>query len=145
MPDFETFHVGLKVLLKKGDEYLFLTDAANGKLDLPGGRIDDNENDSPLSDIIGREVKYELGCPIFQYRARTKSSEPYRFITVYSANYLGGVIRLSGEHSSYQWVNGKDIDLRKEFFLSGEAYEAFKSHFDALQEKYGIQTHEPAN
>lgn len=37
------YHVGLKVLLKKGDEFLFLTDAVGKHFDLPGGRIDDVE------------------------------------------------------------------------------------------------------
>ncbi len=73
---FATYQVGLKILLKKEDKFLFLIDSSTGFLDLPGGRIDEIEHETQLTEIIAREVneelgeniKYKLGKPIFQFR-----------------------------------------------------------------------------
>lgn len=72
---YAIYHVGLKVLLKKGDEFLFLTDAVGKHFDLPGGRIDDVERMTPLTEVIarevgeefGEEVKYKLGKLVFNF------------------------------------------------------------------------------
>lgn len=74
--NYANYHISLKVLLKKGREYLFLKDARGEHYDLPGGRIDTNEHHIPLTAVLDREVreelgndvKYVLGEPVFNYR-----------------------------------------------------------------------------
>jgi len=58
---YATYHVGLKILLKREDEFLFLTNNIGKRFDFPGGRINDIEYDIPLIKIIEREVREELG------------------------------------------------------------------------------------
>lgn len=55
--DYGIFHVGLKILLRKGDKVLFLRDNNPSRnWDVPGGRIDNVEYRTPLEKIITQEV-----------------------------------------------------------------------------------------
>lgn len=135
-----TYNVSLKVFLKKGDEFLFLTGSGNKWFDLPGGRIDDVDHNVPLTEIIAREVreelgediKYKLGKPIFQFRRHFESRWLHVFLTVYEAEYLSGEIQLSAEHSNFQWINPKIIDLKEDDFLNKEECVVFKKYFEDL-------------
>ena len=137
---YAIYHVGLKVLLKKGNEFLFLTDAVGKHFDLPDGRIDDVEHTTPLTEVIAREVseelgeeiKYKLGKPVFQFRRHFESKGLHIFLTVYEAEYLSGEIKLSAEHSDFQWINPRKIDLKEEQFFHKEEYLAFKKYFENL-------------
>ena len=139
--NFATFQVGMKMLLKRNDEYLFLTDAATGKIDFPGGRINDDEYDVPLEIVIKREIReelgeglrYELGKPALQYRARAGSENPFVFLTIYEGDYLGGEIQLSAEHTAFRWLDARNADFKKEDFFNTEAYLAFKQYFRATK------------
>ena len=125
---YAIYHVGLKILLKKGDEFLFLTDAVGKHFDLPGGRIDDVEHTTPLTEVIarevgeelGEEVKYKLGKQVFQFRRHFESKDLHIFLTVYEVEYLSGEIKLSAEHSNYQWINPKKVNLKEEDFFHKE-------------------------
>lgn len=138
--DYANYHVGLKVLLKKGNKVLFLTDAPMQKLDLPGGRIDNVEHEVPLSKIIAREVreelgktvKYKLGLLLFQYRRHVVSRNLHIFITVYDATFLSGTIKLSPEHSDYRWVDPKKFKITSKDFFHKEEYRAFKKYFESI-------------
>ncbi|HBD05761.1 TPA: hypothetical protein DCZ32_04875 [Candidatus Uhrbacteria bacterium] len=131
------YNVGLKVLIKKGNEFLFLTNSKNGYFDLPGGRIDNNEHEKPLSEIIEREVteelgnefRYKLGKLIFSFRRHFENKNLHVFLAVYEAEYLSGDIQLSNEHDGYKWMNPKNINLKEENFFSKEEYKAFKTFF----------------
>ena len=137
---YAIYHVGLKVLLRKGDEFLFLTDAVGKHFDLPGGRIDNVERTTPLVEVIAREVseelgekiKYKLGKPVFQFRRHFESKGLHIFLTVYEAEYLSGEIHLSAEHSNLQWINPKKVNLEEKEFFYKEEYLAFKKYFDNL-------------
>ena len=119
--DYGVFHVGLKVLMQKGGEFLFLRDETGKIWDWPGGRIDNVEVKTPLGKIIAREikeelgskVKYKLGPPIFQFRRYFKSRDIWIFQTYYLAKYISGEIKLSREHTSYKWLNPKQIKTLK--------------------------------
>lgn len=137
---YAIYHVGLKILLRKGDEFLFLTHAVSKHFDLPGGHIDDVEHTTPLTDVIAREVgeelgeeiKYKLGKPMFQFRGHFESKGLRIFFTVYEAEYLSGEIQLSSEHSNYQWINPRKIDLKEKDFLHKEECLLFKKYFENL-------------
>lgn len=138
--DIAAYQVALKILLKRGDEYLLLKDAITGKIDLPGGRINENECEIQLADIIRREVdeeagselKFKLGKPAYQYRARFKNGGPRVFIVVFEADYISGVVNLSSEHSDYRWVKIKDMNFNEGDFFNKEAYMVFKHYFGNL-------------
>jgi len=55
------------------------------------------------------------------------------FIVVYEAEYLSGKIKLSDEHSNYQWLNPKKFNFKEEHFYIKEEFSAFKKYFKSLQ------------
>ncbi len=134
------YHVSLKLLLKKGDAFLFLKDDVGKYFDLPGGRIDEVEHTTPFTEVIVREVgeelggkiKYKLGKPVFQFRRHLESKGAHIFSTVYEADYVSGEIQLSTEHSNYRWINPRKVDWKEEDFFDKEEYLAFKKYFDDL-------------
>lgn len=139
-----SYHIGLKLLLSRGStgrEFLFLTTAPNGRIDLPGGRIDKSEHYTPLEEILEREVReelgdsirYKLGKPLFQFRRHFENKGFRVFITVYEAEFLSGEIRLSDEHSRYEWVNPKNVTFKEEGFFHPEAFLAFKKYFEKVE------------
>lgn len=131
------YHVGLKVLLHKNNKILFLKETIANRWDLPGGRIDADEGERPLEQIIDRElreelgsdVRYKLGRILFQYRRFVGERRIPVFLTVYGARYLSGKIALSQEHSSQHWVDPKKFEWEASDFLSREEYGAFKKYF----------------
>lgn len=136
--NYAVYHVGLKILLKKGEEFLFLKSVDKAHIDLPGGRIDDVEHDTPLADILtrevaeelGGEVKYNLGKPVFQFRRYFESVGRCIFLTAYEAEYVSGEITLSSEHSGYQWITPEKFqEYVEDDFFSKEEFRAFQEYF----------------
>ncbi len=135
--DYGIYQVALKLLLKKGNKILFLRDVPSGYWDLPGGRIDNVESEVPLEKILAREikeelggkVKYKLGHPAFQFRRKTKMKGVYNLLTVYEAKHVAGDIKLSFEHSSYEWINPKVYKFKKKDFFNKEEYLAHIEYF----------------
>lgn len=138
--DFALYQVGLKLLLRKGSKVLFLNMSITelNCWDLPGGRIDNVESKTPLVKILAREIreelgpslKYKLGRPLFQFRRYVPSRGVYNLLTVYEGKYISGEIKLSSEHSSYEWIDPKTYRFARKDFLNGEEYNAFKEYFD---------------
>lgn len=135
--NYAMYHVGLKILLQKGEEFLFLRSADGVSWDLPGGRIDDVEHETPLVEILAREVaeelggeiKYKLGKPLFQFRRYFENKGWHIFCVVYEAEYVSGEIQLSSEHSGYQWISPKDFQFSEKDFFSAEEFRAFQEYF----------------
>jgi 8-oxo-dGTP diphosphatase len=137
---YATYNVAMKILLKRDEEYLFLIDSTGKHLDLPGGRIEENEHFVPLKKILEREVreelgnnlKYKSGNSIFQFRRHFEKKNMHVFITVYEANYLSGKIKLSSEHNEYKWIGVKDFKFTDRDFVSKEEYEAVRKYFSSI-------------
>lgn len=135
--DYGVYQVGLKILLRKKGHFLLLKDETGKYWDLPGGRIDNVEDQVPLEKILAREVREELGSrlryrlikPIFQYRRFFH--ERRVFLNVFEAEYVSGHIRLSPEHSSYHWIDPVRAKFRQKDFNSKEEYLAFREYFKA--------------
>ncbi len=133
------FHVALKIALRRGSEVLFLRTSDSNSIDLPGGRIDNTEYLIPLEKIIAREVreelgpqvKYRLGKPAFHLRVYFPKRKIYIFQAVYEAQYISGDIKISSEHSSYQWVNPTEYRFKKKDFADKEAYQVFHKYFSS--------------
>lgn len=131
------YNVGLKLILKKDNDFLFLVDAGGVYFDLPGGRIDETEHMVPIPEIIDREVKeelgesikYKLGKPAFSFRRHVVAKDLHIFLIVYEAEYVSGEIKLSHEHCDYQWINPQHFNFEEKTFFNNEEYLAFKNYF----------------
>ena len=103
--------LGIKGLVIKGEQILVLR-KPNGKLDLPGGRVERGE--SP-EESLEREIYEELG------RVRVRILSPvatWSFIKnsgllvkgqTWACSYLGGRIYLSSEHVGFIWMRGYQL------------------------------------
>lgn len=135
MKDF--YQISLKLFLKNAQgETLILgagtTGSYAGFFDLPGGRVDDSEFTTPLTDIVKRELREECGVTDV-----TISSKPVAYgrhlvpgvqeeldhdvhvlYLFFEATLNSGEIALSFEHTSYQWVDLAALELTK-YFKSG--------------------------
>lgn len=140
--NYGIFQVGLKILLRKGSRVLLLRMNDDDKrLDLPGGRIDNVEYRTPLDKIIAREVReelglkapqYTLGKPLFHFRRmrRQKDAHPkFVFLAVYDAEWISGEVKISDEHSAYEWFDPRKDSLRRKDFSNIEEYRALKNYF----------------
>lgn len=138
--DCATYHVGLKVLLRKENTVLILRDAQTGHADLPGGRINISEEHLGLHEIIdreiqeelGKELRYTLGKPLIQFRRIVLERDLRIFITVYEGLYTTGTIILSSEFTSYEWVNPKKVKFSEKDWGTKEQYEAMNTLFTLL-------------
>lgn len=131
------YQVSLKVILKneKG-EILALGGLAGGSYDcfydLPGGRIDKNEFNVKLPEIISREIKEEIGdiefslneAPVAVGRHLLKphisfeSEDTHVLYLFFEAQYLGGEISTSDEHDGFKWLDLGTIKS-EDYFTSG--------------------------
>lgn len=131
------YHVGLKVLLRRGDEYLFLhfnNPSGGSYYDWSGGRIDVGEEDIELMTILDREIREELG-PTIQYKLGKPAFVSRRFfpnaglkifLTMFEAQLLSGEIQLSDEHVHFEWLQPKDV--KPESFVSESEYQAWLAY-----------------
>ncbi len=109
--------IGVKAIIKSSsDEYLLLrrsdllaTDSSETSWDIPGGRINPDEN---LIDALKREIKEEVGYDIHSTPeliaaqdifVTTKDLHVVRLTYVIEENI--SEIHLSVEHEAYQWVS----------------------------------------
>jgi len=113
--------VGVKILIKnRSNQYLFLrratqisTDSNEVSWDIPGGRI---SSDEPLLTALKREIEEEIGHSIIArpklLAAQDMFVQPKNLHVVrltYTIEEDVADIRLSNEHSDYQWVDANDI------------------------------------
>lgn len=112
----ESYYVAMKAFVRKGNGILILIDRVTGTGDLVGGRIGVGEFEVPLVEILRREIEEELG-PDFQYRINgpvalfrdRRTSTPGQpvlkvLMIGFELECLGGEIKLSEEHSAYEWL-----------------------------------------
>ena len=135
MADVKDFYqVSLKVFLEndKG-EVLGLRAARGGSYegfyDLPGGRIDIGEFETPFEDIIKRELQEEIGeveydlvlKPVALGRNENPNKESplgglvHIFNVFFEASYKSGEIKISEEHTDFKWIKLEKENLDKYF------------------------------
>jgi len=106
-------------------------------LDFPGGRIEKNEVKLPIEALfkreiieeLGKDVKYKILGPAIQYRRYNRYTKMNALITAYEAKYLSGDIKLSSEHSKYEWIDPKTYNLKDKKINNKEEGLAFESYF----------------
>lgn len=127
------YQISQKLILKNKDGKILLLKALDfhgiyaGFYDFPGGRIHKDEFTIPLSDVLNREVKEEIGAVKYKLNPRpvavarhlipAKISSLKRDVHVlyllYEADYTSGEINISDEHTGYIWEDPNTIELKK--------------------------------
>jgi len=96
---------GVKGIVRKNDRILVLV-KQNGKLDLPGGRIENGETvESALQREVSEEtgLKVEIHDPVEEWSFYKTPDQLIKGITLECA-YLDGEVTLCGEHKGYFWA-----------------------------------------
>ena len=133
----DSYHVSLKLVLKNNkNEILGLKAVGWGSFahfyDLPGGRIDTDEFNTPFAEVIKREASEEIGNVDFHLHSKpiaigrhlipasmaSEKREIHILYVFFEADYISGDIKISDEHTGYQWINIKENDPKK-YFTSG--------------------------
>ena len=102
---------GVKATIVRAGKVLVLIEP-DGRLDLPGGRVEENED---LLAALDREIFEETGLSVEIGRvalswAFEKKPGLKIFGTTYICRYVGGKVRLSHEHSKYFWAEMDELD-----------------------------------
>lgn len=145
--NYATFIISFKLILRKNNKVLILTESKTGFLDFPGGRIEQNEVNLPIKDLfkrevgeeLGKNVKYKILGPAIQYRRYDKIRKIYVLITAYEAKYLSGEIELSTEHDKYEWVDPRKYNLGKKKFNNNEERLAIEGYFKKAKKQRSDQ------
>lgn len=133
-PDW--YNISLKVFLKndKG-EILALKAVANSTLagfyDFPGGRINDDEFETDYETLIKRELEEEVGPDVLyklslkpvsfgrhHYFSKRQNKDIRTLWLFFEAEYLGGNIKISAEHTGLAWLDFSKIKL-EDYFVTG--------------------------
>lgn len=117
----DLYFVAVKVFLQDGAGRLLITkDIFGTDWDIIGGRLRENDFETPLEEVVkrkmaeelGEDVRYELGEQVLFMRherdeiLQSGEKEKRRIFAVgYKAKYLGGEIRLGKHHEKYEWVD----------------------------------------
>ncbi|MGC8812284.1 MAG: NUDIX domain-containing protein [Candidatus Aenigmatarchaeota archaeon] len=112
--------VATAALIVKDKSFLVIKRAAQDEIakeaswTLPGGRVESYED--PNQGVL-REVKEETGLevelikPIAVWSGR--KNNVWRIVIHYLCKYKKGKVKISKEHSSYEWVKFKDLEKAK--------------------------------
>jgi len=111
-----------------------------GAYDLPGGHMDKGES---VAECLQREIKDETNLKvqigdILAIREYPKEHEMFNKIKAlrFIAYYQGGEVKLSEEHSSFQWLTFAEVEKK----LADDGYEQEKKETILLARKY-LQNH----
>lgn len=127
-------------MLSKGTHQKRLTKIAaffpfneEAKLDLPGGKIQEGEDD--LAESLKREVKeetnleIEVGDPFttwyYEFGPQYEQAGKRVFTVGYRCRYVSGELKISAEHTNFQWVDRehyKNLDKRRKAFSAIEKF-----------------------
>jgi 8-oxo-dGTP diphosphatase len=113
------FHVGIKAVILQKNKALVLKeldvrDNTTSLYDLPGGRIEDNES---IEEALKRELKEEINVSNFilgpiiyaQRHPYLNINGASRMLLYYEVDIKNAKIKLSEEHTSFQWISKKDL------------------------------------
>lgn len=98
---------------------------------MPGGRINEDEFETPYEKIVKRELEEELGTAVkyeinwrpvafarHRYFSRRQDKEIRILFICLEGKYLGGEIKISDEHVGYKWIDIRKIKL-EDYFMKG--------------------------
>jgi mutator protein MutT len=118
-------YIGVKALIVNNEGKVLITQeptyfVGGGKWELPGGKIANGEENTPLEEILKREIEEELGN---QFKVKIGeiidvmrrpwnkpgASADQVMLAVFKCTYVGGEIKLSEENINSAWVTKADI------------------------------------
>ena len=105
---------GVKGIVRKNDHILVLV-KQNGKLDLPGGRV---ENGETVQFALQREISEETGLkveihdPVQEWSFYKTPDQLIKGIT-FECAYIDGKVKLCDEHKRYFWATIDSINRLK--------------------------------
>src|ERR1035437_749890 len=122
----DLYFIAVKVLLRDKN-MLLVTHDIFGDWDIPGGRIRENEFDTPLEDIIKRKIEeelgpavtYTIGHPVVTFRVERLEHSLQKMVRIfavgYEAEYCGGELTLGEHHDDMKWVDTRTYDPSEDF------------------------------
>ncbi len=134
-PSKDIYFVAVKVFLRNINGQLFIFKDRFGDWDLPGGRLLSSEFKTPLSKVVVRKIKEELGSAVKgeledsgykvlmrhernEILSNGKKTKKRIFAIGYEALYRKGEIKLGKNHLESKWVDIKTFNP-KEYFTGG--------------------------
>lgn len=134
MTNNKLFFVGQKALVKKGNEVLVLFEQ-DGKLDFPGGRIQEGEVD--FDESLKREIEEETSIkvvvknPFYRWGLEfERNGEMVRiFLLAFECEYISGEVKLSKESVQHLWV---DKNSYKELNDGGDFFKVLEKYFNSI-------------
>jgi 8-oxo-dGTP diphosphatase len=149
------YQISLKVIVKNDNSEILLLNADPkgsfaGFYDFPGGRIDNDEFNTPFFDIIKREILEEVGNIKFVLSSKpvavgrhlipasmTKNGSDIHILYLFfEAKYVSGDINISNEHIGFKWADfskEKPAKLLKSGNLEGiEMYLSQTTEFENI-------------
>lgn len=129
----DRYFVAVKVFLEDGNGNFLITKDRFGDWDIPGGRLRENDFETPLEDVVQRKMREELGESfeftlgepiVFMRHERNEiltsgERESRRIFAIgYQATCNGGDIALGTNHEGYEWVS-IDSCNPEEYFSGG--------------------------
>ena len=145
----DRYQVSLKLILhnERGEILALAEDKGSfaGFYDFPGGRVEVDEFDTPLAEIIRREAREELGdvdfelgeAPVAVGRHRippdvNERGEEVPEIHVLYLFFIGrllrGEINVSEEHGGYRWLPKEEIGKNSERYFASGNLEGLKTY-----------------
>ena len=110
------------LILRRGKQHY----VRPGEWDLPGGRIDEQEDPNlSLLREIKEEIKLIFNNPKVIF-VSTETEPAYILTFFYKLEYTGGPIELSSEHTEYDWID-------KDEFMKLELPEKFRRAAEFLE------------
>lgn len=115
----KTFYVGVKGVITDGDKVLMVRDERSGEgmWDVPGGRIDDDEDilqtlDRELHEELPNIQQYEVGRLLDTYRLHKDIAEGISLVLLFyeikNATFEG-TPQLSEEHTAVSWISVSEM------------------------------------
>ena len=118
-------YVGVKGVIVNDDGNVLITQEPThffdgGKWELPGGKINNGEEEIPLEEILRREVREELGEE-FQIEIgkiidvlrrpwnNPGASANQVMLVVFECFHRGGDIKLSYENNDFAWISAQEL------------------------------------
>ena len=118
-------YIGVKGIIVNDDGKVLITQeptnfVGGGKWELPGGKIANGEEETPLREILQREIREELG-ETFQVEVgriidvmrrpwnKPGASADQVMLVVFECRYQGGDIHLSHENNGFAWITAQEL------------------------------------
>jgi len=107
MKEHMTTNIGQYVIMIKDKKILFLYPRDYHLLNLPGGRLDSDEED--YKEALKREVKEEINIEIdniepFDIKMWSIKGKRHRYGVFFLCDFKESEIKLSHEHIDYKWL-----------------------------------------